>query len=107
MIDRTVAMYERVMSEPAPSPSPVVKRRFDIALSGVGLILSAPVWAFAAAAIKLEDGGPVFFRQPRVGQNGTLFTVLKFRSMIVREDRDHALRQAAAGDARDHPDRTR
>jgi rhamnosyl/mannosyltransferase len=100
MIDRTIALYERVMTEPLPSPSPLMKRAFDIALSGVGLILSAPVWAFAAAAIKLEDGGPVFFRQPRVGQNGTVFTVLKFRSMIVRADRDHALRQAAAGDAR-------
>jgi lipopolysaccharide/colanic/teichoic acid biosynthesis glycosyltransferase len=100
MTGRTVAMYERVMTEPVPSPSPLMKRAFDIALSGVGLMLSAPVWAFAAAAIKLEDGGPVFFRQPRVGQNGSVFTVLKFRSMIARDDRDHALRQAAAGDAR-------
>jgi rhamnosyl/mannosyltransferase len=100
MADRTIAMYERVMTEPVPSPSPLMKRAFDIALSGIGLILSAPVWALAAAAITLEDGGPVFFRQPRVGENGTLFTVLKFRSMIVRQDGDHALRQAAAGDAR-------
>ena len=100
MADRTTAMYQRVMTEPEVTPSPVMKRAFDIALSGVGLILSAPVWAFAAAAIKLEDGGPIFFHQPRVGQNGTRFTVLKFRSMIVRDDRDHALRQASAGDAR-------
>jgi rhamnosyl/mannosyltransferase len=100
MIDRTVAMYKRVMAEPVFTPSPVMKRAFDVALSGAGLILSAPVWLFAAAAIKLEDGGPVFFRQPRVGQNGTLFTVLKFRSMVVRHDPDHALRQASAGDSR-------
>ena len=100
MAERTTAMYERVMTEPVPSPSPLMKRAFDIALSGFGLILSAPVWALAAAAIKLEDGGPVFFRQPRVGENGTVFTVLKFRSMFVRQDRDHALRQASAGDAR-------
>jgi rhamnosyl/mannosyltransferase len=100
MTERTVAMYGRVMTEPAPSPSPLMKRAFDIALSGFGLILSAPVWACAAAAIKLEDGGPVFFRQPRVGENGALFTVLKFRSMIVRQDGDHALRQASAGDSR-------
>ncbi len=100
MAERTTAMYERVMTEPVPSPSPLMKRAFDIVLSGIGLILSAPVWALAAAAIKLEDGGPVFFRQPRVGENGTVFTVLKFRSMIVRQDRDHALRQASAGDAR-------
>jgi rhamnosyl/mannosyltransferase len=100
MIDRTVAMYHRVMTEPVFTPSPLMKRAFDLALSGTGLILSAPVWAAAAAAIKLEDGGPVFFRQPRVGQNGTLFTVLKFRSMYVRQDRDHGLRQASAGDSR-------
>ena len=100
MIDRTVAMYHRVMTEPVFTPSPLMKRAFDLALSGTGLILSAPVWAVAAAAIKLEDGGPVFFRQPRVGQNGTLFTVLKFRSMYVRQDRDHGLRQASAGDSR-------
>ena len=106
MIDRTVAMYERVMTELVPAPSPLMKRAFDIALSGLGLILSAPVWALAAAAITLEDGGPVFFRQPRVGQNGTLFTVLKFRSMVVRDD---ARSRAASGLRRrcaHHPHRT-
>ena len=77
-----------------------MKRAFDALLSGLGLVMSAPVWAAAATAIKLEDGGPVFFRQARVGQNGVLFTVLKFRSMVVHGDRDHGLRQAAAGDAR-------
>ena len=100
MIDRTVAMYKRIMTEPAPSPPPVMKRVFDAVLSGTGLLLSAPVWAMAAAAIKLEDGGPVFFRQARVGQNGSLFTVLKFRSMVVHAERDQGPRQAIAGDAR-------
>ena len=100
MIDRTVAMYKRIMTEPVPSPPPIMKRVFDALLSGTGLVLSAPVWAVAAAAIKLEDGGPVFFRQARVGQNGSLFTVLKFRSMVVHAERDHGPRQAAAGDAR-------
>jgi len=100
MIDRTVAMYRRIMTEPAPVPPPIMKRVFDAVLSGTGLVLSAPVWAMAAAAIKLEDGGPVFFRQARVGQNGSLFTVLKFRSMVVHAERDHGPRQAIAGDAR-------
>ena len=58
-----------------------MKRLFDIALSGVGLVLSAPLWALFAAAIKLEDGGPVFFTQDRVGLGGQTFTALKFRSM--------------------------
>ena len=97
---RAVAMYGKVMTEPQPLPAPFAKRAFDATLSGIGLLLSAPVWAFAAAAIKLEDGGPVFFRQARVGQNGTPFTVLKFRSMVVDAGQDHAVRQASAGDSR-------
>ena len=100
MIARTVAMYNNIVREPIVRPPPVMKRAFDALLSGLGLVMSAPVWAAAATAIKLEDGGPVFFRQARVGQNGVLFTVLKFRSMVVNGDRDHGLRQAAAGDAR-------
>ena len=100
MITRTVDLYRAVAAEPPPLLSSPLKRAFDVALSGLGLILSAPVWAFAAALIKLEDGGPVFFRQQRVGQNGRVFTVLKFRSMVVHAGQDHGLRQAAPGDAR-------
>jgi lipopolysaccharide/colanic/teichoic acid biosynthesis glycosyltransferase len=58
-----------------------VKRAFDIALAGAGLAMSAPLWAAFAAAIKLEDGGPIFFTQERVGLGGRTFTALKFRSM--------------------------
>ena len=58
-----------------------MKRIFDATLAGAGLIASAPLWAFFAALIKLEDGGPVFFRQERVGLNGRVFDALKFRSM--------------------------
>jgi len=61
---------------------PLTKRAFDVLLSGAGLVASAPVWALAAALIKLEDGGPIFYRQTRVGQGGRPFEVLKFRSMI-------------------------
>ena len=58
-----------------------MKRLFDILLASFGLIASAPVWVFCAAAIKLEDGGPVFFTQERVGKGGRVFHALKFRSM--------------------------
>jgi lipopolysaccharide/colanic/teichoic acid biosynthesis glycosyltransferase len=58
-----------------------VKRALDIVLSGLGLLASAPLWAGLAAAIKGLDGGPVFFRQERVGKGGRVFTALKFRSM--------------------------
>jgi lipopolysaccharide/colanic/teichoic acid biosynthesis glycosyltransferase len=59
----------------------MLKRAFDLALSGAGLVASAPLWALLAAAIKLEDGGPVFFRQERVGLAGRPFMAVKFRSM--------------------------
>jgi lipopolysaccharide/colanic/teichoic acid biosynthesis glycosyltransferase len=60
----------------------VIKRAFDVALAGIGLIVSLPLWMVIPAAIKLEDGGPVFFPQERVGLNGRVFLALKFRSMI-------------------------
>ena len=58
-----------------------MKRTFDVLLSGFGLVLSSPLWALLATAIKLEDGGPIFFAQERVGLGGRVFTALKFRSM--------------------------
>jgi len=60
----------------------MLKRAFDVALSGAGLLLSAPFWLLIAAAIKLEDGGPVLFVQDRVGLGGAPFRALKFRSMV-------------------------
>jgi lipopolysaccharide/colanic/teichoic acid biosynthesis glycosyltransferase len=60
----------------------MIKRAFDCALAGVGLIVSAPLWALIALAIKAEDGGPIFFRQARVGLGGREFDALKFRSMV-------------------------
>ncbi len=59
-----------------------VKRAQDILLAGIGLLLSSPVWVLIALAIKLEDRGPVFYRQDRVGKRGKVFQVVKFRSMI-------------------------
>lgn len=58
-----------------------MKRAFDIGLSGAGLILSAPLWLVIAAAVYLEDRGPVFFTQARVGRGGRTFRAFKFRSM--------------------------
>jgi len=76
------------------------KRLLDIALSGTGLVLSTPVWVVAAAAVKLEDGGPVFYGQERVGKDGRLFRVLKFRSMIPDAEARVGALQAAANDPR-------
>lgn len=77
-----------------------MKRFFDGALALTGLTLSAPLWLLFAAAIKLEDGGPVFYAQDRVGKGGRAFRALKFRSM--RQDAEAATGplQARHGDTR-------
>jgi lipopolysaccharide/colanic/teichoic acid biosynthesis glycosyltransferase len=59
------------------------KRLLDVLLSGTGLVASAPLWLVISGLIKLEDGGPVFFSQERVGEHGRAFLALKFRSMIT------------------------
>jgi len=63
-----------------------VKRLLDILLSSVGLLLLSPFLAVVALAIKGEDGGPIFYFADRVGENGKLFHMFKFRSMIVGAD---------------------
>ena len=61
----------------------VAKRAMDIVLSALGLIVLSPVLLAVAAAIKLEDGGPVFYKQKRLTRGSREFEILKFRSMIV------------------------
>src|SRR6476619_6552831 len=77
-----------------------MKRLFDCALAGAGLIVSAPLWAAIAIAVRLEDGGPVFFRQPRVGRGGRVFEALKFRSMVPNAEALTGPVQAAENDPR-------
>jgi lipopolysaccharide/colanic/teichoic acid biosynthesis glycosyltransferase len=60
-----------------------VNRVADVAIAGSGLAITSPLLALAALAIKLEDGGPVLYRQTRVGKDGVDFDVLKLRSMVV------------------------
>ena len=60
-----------------------MNRLVDATLAGLGLAVASPVLAAAAAAIKLEDGGPILYRQRRVGLNGEEFELLKLRTMIV------------------------
>jgi lipopolysaccharide/colanic/teichoic acid biosynthesis glycosyltransferase len=81
-------------------PIPVSKRCLDIGLAGVGLVLSSPLWALLAAAIAIEDRGPVFFGQDRVGEGGRMFRALKFRSMIPNAEAGVGALQAKEGDPR-------
>lgn len=64
-----------------------VKRLLDMVLSGVSLLILSPLLGLVALLIKLEDGGPVFYFAERVGENGKLFYMIKFRSMVVNADK--------------------
>ena len=72
----------RLLREPMPPWERNFKRAFDMAISLFVIIFFAPFAFFIALFIKLESTGPVFFTQKRVGKNGKLFTIIKFRSMI-------------------------
>ena len=65
-----------------------IKRLIDIILSGCGILVLLPVYALIALAVKLDDPGPVFFRQKRVGIHKTHFHILKFRTMKMNTPRD-------------------
>jgi lipopolysaccharide/colanic/teichoic acid biosynthesis glycosyltransferase len=77
-----------------------LNRAADIAGSAIGLALAAPVLGAAAIAIKLEDGGPVLYRQQRVGLGGAEFELLKLRTMVVGAERIGAGFAVDEGDAR-------
>ncbi len=77
-----------------------VKRAMDIILSLIALIVSSPIFLFVSLAIKLQDGGPVFYRQDRITRNGAVFSILKFRSMIVNAEKDGKSQPAVDHDPR-------
>ena len=77
-----------------------MKRSFDVFLSGLGLLGSAPLWGLIAVCIKVGDGGPVFYGQDRVGVGGRRFKSWKFRSMVPDSDRRFGPLQAADADRR-------
>lgn len=73
--------------ESHPSVHSFIKRGLDLAGAVVGLGVTASALPWVALAIKLEDGGPVFFQQPRVGRHGYQFTMWKFRTMVPDAER--------------------
>lgn len=66
----------------------VVKRLIDLLLSGIGILVLSPVYLILAIAIKIDDPGPVFFRQKRVGLHKSHFMIMKFRTMKMETPRD-------------------
>jgi lipopolysaccharide/colanic/teichoic acid biosynthesis glycosyltransferase len=79
---------------------PFLKRPLDVILSFLMIVLSIPVSIPIALAIKMEDGGPVFYRQARWGRNNTRFRAYKFRTMVPESDSIFGIRQAAENDFR-------
>ena len=77
-----------------------MNRGLDVAIAGTGLVLTAPVLAMAALAVKLEDGGPVLYRQTRVGKDGVDFELLKLRTMVVGAEKLGAGFAIDRGDSR-------
>ena len=75
------------------------KRLFDLAASSAGLLLLAPLFALVALLIKLDDRGPVFFRQERIGYRGRPFNIWKFRTMVPGSEQMGG-QLTAAGDGR-------
>lgn len=78
----------------------MLKRSFDLIVSGTGLLVFSPVSLLIALAIKIDDGGPVLFPQERVGRHGRVFLAYKFRSMVVDAEKLTGAVQATANDPR-------
>jgi exopolysaccharide biosynthesis polyprenyl glycosylphosphotransferase len=81
----------RLFREPLSNAARIVKRVSDIVISVIALALLSPLWLIIALLIKWNSPGPVFFKQERVGMDGRIFLVYKFRTMHV--DADHTIHQ--------------
>jgi len=77
-----------------------LNRALDVAIAGAGLAVTSPLLAAAALAVKLEDGGPVLYRQTRVGKDGRDFELYKLRTMVVGAERIGAGYAVDRGDPR-------
>jgi len=85
-------------SDLAASADNAIKRMCDIFAALFGIILLTPLWIIVAAMVRLNDGGPAFFTQERVGLDGKTFTMFKFRTMRVdAEDLKASLMKANEG----------
>ncbi|MHB8170325.1 MAG: sugar transferase [Thermincolia bacterium] len=78
--------YMEMLKTPMRGWQLVVKRLIDIIASVLGLVIMAPLLLMVALAIKIENPGPVIFKQKRVGKNGRVFDFYKFRSMVVNAE---------------------
>ena len=77
-----------------------MNRALDLTIAGTGLVVTSPLLALAALAVKLEDGGPVLYKQVRVGRGGADFELVKLRTMVVGAEKRGAGFAVDRGDAR-------
>lgn len=80
-----------------------LKRAFDIFCSFIGIVVLSPLMLFVAAAIRLQDGGPAFYKQRRLTKDGKIFEIYKFRSMRVNAESDGVARLSNENDDRITP----
>ena len=90
-------VYDDHLSSPL---YPIIKRAMDIVFASLLLICTSPFMLGVAIAIKLDDRGPVFYRQKRLTKNGKTFEIIKFRSMRTDAEKDGIARLASQGDDR-------
>lgn len=84
------AWFQYILHPRYRGGSPQSKRAFDLVVGGAMLIVAAPMLAIFAIAVKLTDGGPIFYRQSRVGEGGREFEMIKLRSMRVSAEENGA-----------------
>ena len=96
-IDTPVFAYNGSFKQTQSYPG---KRAIDVVISLLLIVITSPIMLLTALAIKLEDGGNVFFKQARCTQNGKVFNILKFRSMVVDAEKDGKPRPCVSGDPR-------
>lgn len=96
-LDQVIDLTESHIS---PRRIPITKRALDVVMASLGLLLSAPLWLVLAIAIKLDDGGPVLYKQTRWGRGGEIFSLLKFRTMVADSDSRFGIKVASHDDDR-------
>jgi lipopolysaccharide/colanic/teichoic acid biosynthesis glycosyltransferase len=92
---RQIGHPQAAIQRAAPYDRSALKRVLDVAIALVALVALLPVFVVVALLVKFDSPGPLLFRQPRVGRQGTLFTCLKFRSMYQDAERRRASLAAA------------
>jgi exopolysaccharide biosynthesis polyprenyl glycosylphosphotransferase len=98
-VDEFAGMPMITLQQPKLDPfERQVKRVFDLALGTAALVLGLPIMAVIAVAIRIDSPGPVLFKQQRVGENGQLFWMYKFRSMVDDAERQEAEQTAVMQD---------